>query len=81
MGEPTLAAFVASSAGIPQEEAEEIARRIELEWEERQSTVEVARERRLTNIGVGGFTVVVGLAVLGLVLGVAALIWLVVSAL
>jgi hypothetical protein len=78
-GLPTLAAFLASTASLPPDEAERIAEQVLREWEERRHTAEYAQERRGTTIGVRAVGAVLLLAVLGLALGVGVLIWLAVS--
>lgn len=79
VGEPTLATFLASAAAIPIEEAEQISDQVLREWKDRQATIDVARERRGTTIGVRVFTAVVAFALVGVILGVAVLVWLLVS--
>jgi hypothetical protein len=80
-GLPTLAAFIASTASLPPDEAERIAEQVLREWEERRHTAEGAREARGAKIGARAVVTVLVLALVGLVVGVAAVAWFVVSAL
>ena len=79
-GEPTLAAFIASTAGLPPEEAERIADTVLREWDGRGQTDEVERERRQEQIGARAVAGVAGLALLGLAAAVAGAVWFVAHA-
>src|SRR5438045_5314512 len=57
-GQPTLASFLAATAGIPAEEADALAEQVLHEWGERQGTVAVERERGMTKIGWRAFVAV-----------------------
>lgn len=79
--EPTLATFLATTAEIPREEAEQIAAQVLHEWTERHDTAQFERERRQARIGAPVFAAIIALALLGLVLGFALLVWFVLSVL
>ena len=75
--EQTLGELLASQAGLPSQEAGQLAEQVSHEWAERRGLVEAVREARGGRIVA---TVLVAMAVLalwGLIAAVAALIWLV----
>jgi hypothetical protein len=72
----TFATFLASTAGIPPEEAEQIAAQVLREWNERQDTPQFKEEQREAKIGMPAFAAIIALALLGLLLGLALLVWL-----
>ncbi len=79
VGQPTFAAFVAATAAIPTDEAEQIARQVLREWNEREATVEAVRDGQMSTKATHVIFGVVGLAVVGALLGLAGLVWLVVT--